>query len=250
MELGSACRRMEKPIGIDMKERIMIALLTYGDSVNVSFLSWIDGIRTLNADPSHPRTYEVIYVPGRRPVAYARNVAATAFMNSGADRLWFIDDDLCPTESSLRIFESEADIVSGLYYLLFVDDGRPSIKPAVYYKSEGGFSHADAKNRLIGQDIIPIDAAGTGTLLISRKVMEDARMLNPIEYRNASGGISSLGDGDELPYFKTIYQADAKEELSEDLDFVWRAKQLGYRCECVLDARFYHKKDVLIDWFI
>lgn len=233
-----------------MKERIMIALLTYGDSVNVSFLSWIDSIRALNSDPSHPRTYEVMYVPGRRPVAYARNVAATAFMNSGADRLWFIDDDLVPTSSSLRIFESDADIASGLYYLLFVDEGRPSIKPAIYYKNEGGFSHVDARQRMIGQDIIPIDAAGTGTLLIKRRVFEDAAMLNSDRYLNASGIESSLGAGDEAPYFKTIYKADAKEELSEDLDFVWRAKKLGHKCECVLDARFYHKKDVLIDWFI
>ena len=233
-----------------MRERIMIALLTYGDSVNVSFLNWIDSIRSLNADPSHPRIYEVVYIPGRRPVAYARNVAATAFMKSGADRLWFIDDDLIPTESSLRIFESDADIASGLYYLLFVDDGRPSIKPAIYYKNDGGFQHADTKQRLIGQDIIPIDGAGTGTLLIKRRVMEDHKMMNAMEYVDASGSVATLGEEGELPYFKTIYQADAKEELSEDLDFVWRAKQLGYKCECVLDARFLHKKDVLIDWFI
>jgi hypothetical protein len=233
-----------------MKERIFIALLTYGDSVNVSFLSWIDSIRMLNSDPSHPRTYEVMYIPGRRPVAYARNVAATKFIKSGADRLWFIDDDLVPTESSMKIFESDADIVSGLYYLLFVDDGKPSIKPSIYYKNIGGFSHIDIRQRMIGQDIIPIDAAGTGTLLIKRRLMLDETILNSSEYINASGENSILSKDDELPYFRTIYKADAKEELSEDLDFVWRAKQLGYRCECVLDARFYHKKDVLIDWFI
>jgi hypothetical protein len=80
--------------------------------------------------------------------------------------------------------------------------------------------------------------------------MLDETILNSSEYINASGENSILSKDDELPYFRTIYKADAKEELSEDLDFVWRAKQLGYRCECVLDARFYHKKDVLIDWFI
>lgn len=234
-----------------MKQRIMIALLTYGDSVNVSFLSWIEQLALLNLDPNHPRTYEVAYVPGRRPVAYARNVAMARFLKSGADKLWFIDDDLVPTESSLKIFESDADIVSGLYYLLFVEDGiRPSIAASIYYKKPGGFSNIDTKTRMIGQDIIPIDAAGTGSLLIDRKVLLDERMLLPLEYEMADGGIAIHDSIDSIPYFRTIYKADSSEERSEDLDFVWRAKQLGYRCECVLDARFFHKKEVMIDWFI
>ena len=234
-----------------MKQRIMIALLTYGDSVNVSFLSWLDQLAVLNSDPAHPRTYEVAYVPGRRPVAYARNVAMARFLKSGADKLWFIDDDLVPTESSLRIFESDADIISGLYYLLFVEEGsRPSILSCIYYKKSGGFSNIDAKTRLIGQSIIPIDAAGTGSLVIDRRVFMDSRMMLPLEYEMADGGIDRHSDADSVPYFRTLYKADASEERSEDLDFVWRAKQLGYRCECVLDARFYHKKEVMIDWFI
>lgn len=233
-----------------MKQRILIALLTYGDSVNVSFTTWIDSIRMLNSDPSHPRTYEVMYVPGRRPVAYARNVAVSRFLKSGADKLWFIDDDLVPTAGSIKIFDSNADIVSGLYYLLFTDTGRPVIEPCVYYRKKEGFSHIDTKQRLIGQDIIPIDAAGTGSLLIDRKIFMDKRMSIPKEYENSEGRIATFEEGDASLYFRTKYKPDASEEISEDIDFVWRAKQFGYRCECVLDARFYHKKDVLIDWFI
>ncbi len=51
------------------------------------------------------------------------------------------------------------------------------------------------------------------------------------------------------PYYKSLF-LEIREDVLEDLDFVWRAKQLGYRCECVLDARFFHKKEVMIDWFI
>ena len=75
-------------------------------------------------------------------------------------------------------------------------------------------------------------------------------MLLPLEYEMADGGTAVHDSMDSIPYFRTLYKADASEERSEDLDFVWRAKQLGYRCECVLDARFYHKKEVMIDWFI
>ena len=87
------------------KEHILIALLTYSDSVNVSFLWWLDNIRSLNSDEKHPRTYEIMYVPGLRPVSFARNVAVTNFLqHPTATKLWFIDDDLVPTDSSLNIF--------------------------------------------------------------------------------------------------------------------------------------------------
>lgn len=231
------------------KEKILIALLTFGDSVSVSFIEWINELKALNSDPEHPRLYDVMYVPGLRPVAYARNMAVSNFLNnSNADKLWFIDDDLVPTEGSLRIFDSNADIVSGLYYLLFIEDGRPSISSCIYSKRPGGFAHINPKERMIGQDIIPIDSAGTGSLLIDRKVFSD-RMMNSPEYTSADGDPAILNNG-VFPFFRTIYKADASEERSEDIDFVWRAKQLGYRCECVLDARFFHKKKMLIDWFI
>lgn len=233
------------------KEHILIALLTYKDSVNVSFLWWIDQLRSLNADASHPRTYEVMYVPGLRPVSFSRNVAITNFLNNkAADKLWFIDDDLVPTDNSTKIFESKADIVSGLYWLLLMKDGKPTLSTAVYNKVPGGFDQINPKSLLIGQNIVPIDAAGTGTLLISRKVAEDVRMMNTKEYISAEGEITTLKDEEALPIFRTQYKANGSEERSEDIDFVWRAKQLGYRCECVMDARFFHKKEVLVDWLV
>lgn len=233
------------------KEHILIALLTYRDSVNVSFLWWVDALRSLNSDPNHPRTYEVMYVPGLRPVSFARNVAATNFLNSKADKLWFIDDDLLPTDDSIKIFDSKADIVSGLYYLLLMVNAKPTFSSAIYRKINGGFDMINPKNRLIGQNIIPIDAAGTGTLLISRKVLEDPKMMNSNQYVMAdSGNLITLASDEANPHFRTQYKANGSEERSEDIDFVWRAKQLGYTCECVLDARFLHKKEMLIDWFI
>ena len=238
------------------KEHILISLLTYSDSVNVSFLWWVDNIRKLNDDPNHPRTYEVMYVPGLRPVAYARNVAITNFLNHPtADKMWFIDDDLVPTDSSLNIFNSDADIVSGLYYLLLMEGSRPTISSAIY-KRDGdvnnpkGFLQIDPKNYKGQSPIIPIDAAGTGTLLISRKVAEDQRMMLSRKYISSDGKPTELADGEALPIFRTLAKANGSEERSEDIDFVWRAKELGYKVEAVLDARFLHKKEMLLDWSV
>jgi hypothetical protein len=233
------------------KEHILISLLTYSDSVNVSFLWWIDSIRNLNDDPNHPRTYEVMYVPGLRPVAYARNVAITKFLkHPTADKLWFIDDDLVPTESSLNIFNSNADIVSGLYYLLLMEGSNPTISTAIYHKDGGGFNQIDPKKYKGQSPIISIDAAGTGTLLISRNVAEDIRMMLSKQYMSAEGQLTSLSDDEALPIFRTLAKANGSEERSEDIDFVWRAKQLGYSVEGVLDARFLHKKEMLLDWSV
>lgn len=233
------------------KEHILVCLLTYGDSVNVSFLWWIDQLRSLNADEKHPRTYEVMYVPGLRPVSFARNVAITNFLTqTNGDRLWFIDDDLVPTENSIKIFDSKADIVSGLYWLLLMKEGIPTLSTAIYKKIKGGFDQINPKERLIGQNIISIDSAGTGTLLISRKVLEDQKMMNSKKYISADGEEVELTKDEALPIFRSLNKSNGAEERSEDIDFVWRAKQLGYKCECVLDARFYHKKEVLIDWLV
>lgn len=233
------------------KELILISLLTYSDSVNVSFLWWIDNIRKLNDDPNHPRTYEIMYVPGLRPVAYARNVAITNFLNHPtADKMWFIDDDLVPTDSSLNIFNSNADIVSGLYYLLLMAGTNPTISTAIYHKDGSGFKQIDPKNYKGGSSIIPIDAAGTGTLLISRKVASDPRMMLSRDYISAEGQLTTLRDDEALPIFRTLSKANGSEERSEDIDFVWRAKQLGYSVEGVLDARFLHKKEMLLDWSV
>jgi len=234
-----------------MKETVLIALLTYSDSVNVSFLWWIDNIRALNNDPDHPRIYEIAYIPGYRPVAFARNVAVTQFLqHPTATKLWFIDDDLVPTEESLKIFDSSADIVSGLYYLLLMENGTPKTSTAIYTKNNDGFDQIDVKNRMVGQDIVPIDAAGTGTLLIDKKVFLHQNMKLTDEYLSAEGKKVKLTEDEPLPYFRTLFKANGCEERSEDIDFVWRAKQAGFRCEAVLDAKFLHKKETLIDWFI
>lgn len=233
------------------KEHIVVCLLTYADKVNVSFLWWIDQLRSLNADEKHPRTYEVMYVPGLRPVSFARNVAITNFLTqTNGDRLWFIDDDLVPTENSIKIFDSKADIVSGLYWLLLMKEGIPTLSTSIYKKIKGGFDQINPKERLIGQNIISIDSAGTGTLLISRKVLEDQKMMNSKKYISADGEEVELTKDEALPIFRSLNKSNGAEERSEDIDFVWRAKQLGYKCECVLDARFYHKKEVLIDWLV
>ena len=129
-------------------------------------------------------------------------------------------------------------------------EGTPTLSTAVYTKAGDGFEQINPKNRLIGQDIVSIDAAGTGTLLISRKVLEDLRMMNSKTYMSAEGQQIELSKEEPLPIFRTLHKANGSEERSEDIDFVWRAKQLGYQCECVLDARFYHKKEILIDWLV
>jgi len=222
------------------REKILIALLTFHDSVNVSFLWWADSIRKLNDDPDHPRTYEVMYVPGLN--------------DKTADKLWFIDDDLVPTETSLNIFNSNADIVSGLYYLLLMEGSRPTISTAIYQKDNEnnpkGFTQVDPKKYKGGSPIIPIDAAGTGTLLISRKVAEDYRMMLSKEYMSSEGKLVQLAEGEPLPIFRTLSKANGSEERSEDIDFVWRAKSLGYSVEAVLDCRFLHKKEMLLDWSV
>ena len=67
---------------------------------------------------------------------------------------------------------------------------------------------------------------------------------------SAEGQLTTLSEDEALPIFRTLAKANGSEERSEDIDFVWRAKQLGYLVEGVLDARFLHKKEMLLDWSV
>lgn len=223
------------------KEKIEIALLTYSDQVSVNFLNWVSKLDQTK------REYNVVYHPGWRPVAYARNQAVDHFLKGDADRLLFIDDDIIPTENSNLIFENDQDIVSGIYYLLLIDQGTPSIQTAIYRKIYGGFESIDIRKHTA--DKITIDAAGTGSLLIKRRVFENEKMINNRKYLDAEGNETQL-ENDVAPYFRTINRPNMAEERSEDIDFVWRAKQLGFSCIADKQARFYHKKQVILDWFI
>ena len=77
--------------------------------------------------------------------------------------------------------------------------------------------------------VIERDAAGTGMMIISRRVLEDPRMKFPREWIAMTGKKRTLRDCDPDGWFKNRHKPNGAYETTEDIDFCYRAKKLGYR---------------------
>jgi hypothetical protein len=192
----------------------------------------------------HPFTLQIL--PGVQPVHYARNVLVKALLESDAERLWFIDDDMVPDASAFEMLETDADIVVGRTWAYQTQkDGSKSLTIPAYPRrsTEGsGFQPVSAAI----DTPAPIVAGGAGNLLVHRRVLEDPRLRLPSAYEDWEGNHRVLeDDADEAPaIFRTVQAPNGRTLLSEDIDFVHRAACLGYRCTYQPHARMGHFKTV------
>lgn len=162
-------------------------------------------------------------VVGQSPVEHARNMCVKAFFEryQDCDTLWMIDADTIPTLQSIYVLDSEADIsIAPVPMFIATDDGMGLLSYNVFRKREDGS---------IGLWVEGAEAycAGTACCAVSRKVLEDPRMVvgeNPWEV------------------FRTQRKLGGETIVGEDLDFMDRAISLGYSCNVVWQAKCDHLK--------
>lgn len=229
----------------------MIAIPTVSNQINsvlVEFLCW------LFAQSDRSRfIFDLTVIRQRFPHHYARNLCVRSFLMSDSEKLWFIDDDILPTATMLRVLEHDADIVSGLYHVLKMAQNETTYdpKPLLFRVSEqghvAGFFHSSPPNE--NELVQEIDAAGAGCLLIKRHVLEDKRMWLSSQYTALDGQVhdylaENLPGNKKWapPIFRHQWKPGGDELRSEDIDFVWRAKQLGYKAVGDFGARCGHLK--------
>lgn len=192
----------------------------------------------------------------------ARNVLVHRFKkrHPNADWLFFIDSDTIPHPDFMQLLlklRPELHIVCGWYPVPCAAKGLPPITTSVYVempaKIEGGVPtwRPLRVDELLGAttekgetpELLRVDGAATGCMLIHRKVLEDPRML--------------CGETDEQG-IEAIFDWPRKDNglglRSDDLDFCMRAKKNGYNIYVDPAVRFGHKKltnlaDVF-DWMV
>ena len=155
---------------------------------------------------------------GYSPVEYARNRCVQTFLDHpDAGWLWFWDQDVVPSARSMEMLDVAAsgeDMVCGNYplWVPMKQYGRSGYAPCVFNdKNDEGYQPLYAAFEKPER----ILASGCGCLLISRKVLEDKRML--------------LGESQGLiPMFRTPRAADGRQITTEDMDFFDRTRALGY----------------------
>lgn len=112
---------------------------------------------------------EVWTPEGLRPIPYARNYCAKRFMDSKHSYLWFIDADTTPTRAALdMLLQADKSMISGLYPLLKMDTDGLRKRVNIVCRRNG----AGELKAATGSGVEPIDACGTGCLMIRREVFE------------------------------------------------------------------------------
>ena len=226
------------------------------DGVGLGVFRFLHLLQALNYRDDHPFRYEYQMVVDKRPVEWARNLIVGQFLkNPDASRLWFIDNDMAPKENMLSMLGSTADITAA--FALAFDHGNEAkktpdrLKPCLFRHN----AELESFNPIlpqVGDEEVEIDAAGTATMLIRRRVLEDRRLWGPTTYRNLKGELCDLdSERDEEdwgpPIFRFQRKPNANGLRSEDIDFSWRAKQLGYRVTGRPGIRVGHYKAINLD---
>lgn len=224
--------------------KVMVAVPTFEWTINTMLASFL--MRLCSGALLSPAAFrfEAAFLPETYPIHYARNLLVGAFLESDCDALWFLDDDITPTDTSVRVLEVEADIVTGRAPVSRPgDEGFPVIAHAAFSErlADGSFRYAPR-----GKEPSDVVAAGAGCLLVYRAVLADPRMrLDPV-YDTAVGEPRSLADepGAAPAIFRMPSKPNGEPLSGEDMDFVYRAHRLGYRCMFHPAAEVGHLKRV------
>lgn len=225
------------------------------DGVGVGVYRFLQLLGVLNFTDKHPYTYSWQIIVDKKPVEWARNCLVGSAIKCNADWLWFIDNDMVPPPNAFAQLQAKGDIIAGT--ALGFDHANESKGTPTRLKL-CLFDHHPTEETF--QTIIPqqgevereIDAAGTATMLIRRKVFTDERLWGDTKYTDLYGKEKDIKDEYEEeewgpPLFRFIRKCNGQGLRGEDLDFCWRAKQLGYRVVGTPGIRWGHQKHVNLD---
>lgn len=234
-------------------KRVLIAVPSLDARPNVGLINWIEH---LESTPG-PYQFGHAFFPCVKGHDLVRNrIAAFVLRQPEIDAVLMVDDDMDPASSAARLFEVDADLVGGRAYILHAGQGgaAPAVRIAAFHKNPGksGFCPVVYGR---GPEVQDVDALGGASLLIKRHVLADPRMLTARSCVDLEGVEHDLATDDGTPdwappIFKYHRFPNGEQMRAEDLDFSYRAKQLGYRVVVHLGAVFDHLKTARVGDFI
>ena len=223
------------------KEHISVQVPCTG-GINPWLASMLTTLKSLNSEPSCPYHFSVGIVSHLHPADYARNVIVKEVLQTDASRLWFIDSDVKPSENCIQILKWSGDIVAGIYPMwgqLHRDQPEPpSVHWCVYDRKGDTF----VPQEILESGVVDCGAAGTGMMVIRRAVLEDERMRLPGEYVGLGGKAMTLPEDAPPALFKEIHAPNGRFDSTEDIDFCFRAADLGYSIKADHSVKCGHLK--------
>ncbi len=201
---------------MERKLRVNVFLMNTGyirEELSVWRVKWAGDVR-----------YDVTVEGARhRPIASNRNLVTKRFLDGGADFMMMIDDDVVPAQNPLDLLQMDLDIV--VCPTPMFAQGRTGDFPI--HMNVELLEHPDGLQDtyvLTQPDpIMEISTGGTGCIIIARRVLEHP---------------------DLHPAFMDLYDDDGIRTLTEDVTFIRRARDAGFRAWVAMEYRCSHYKEV------
>jgi hypothetical protein len=151
---------------------------------------------------THQNKYNImISYPADKPISHNRNKIVQDFLNhKDYDYLLMLDDDNVPPTNILNLADFDKDVICGISF----GWQKNLVIPSVFKRKEDGLY---CVHEFTGDEgLIETDAAGSGQMMIARRVLEK------IQYP-----------------FRNEYDRDGIKKLGLDLNFCQRVKDLGFK---------------------
>lgn len=213
------------------KDRVAVGWIDPG-KVDGEFM-----LSMLNLNSSRGGRISTMIRIGGSLLSRQRNELVTTFLDQDtAEWLFFIDSDETITPEAFdkvcaAAHEDERPIVAGLYFGAWQGDLHPKPVPMILRRNERG--SFDSIDDFPADGVIPVDAAGTGALLIHRKVLTAIR-----DASNESD--VSQHEAGRWCWFRDM--PINGQWVGEDIYFCMRAKDLGFPIVAATGARLRHHK--------
>jgi hypothetical protein len=224
-------------VGTNPKTNIFIATPMFGGMCYGPYTASISHLVHVFLNAQVPSVYDTKY--NQSLITRARDSLAADFMDSECSHLMFIDADIeFHAEDILSMMAADKDIICGIYPRKQLDweQVAKAVQEGVSAQELHKYAGTFPVNTLDGKNIIevlessdqqPVEVknAGTGFMLIKRRVLEDLADKVPEYLSNADD--PSKGRFFKQ-YFDTSIDPDTNSLLSEDYHFCKLARANGF----------------------
>lgn len=228
------------------KELVVFSIPTVDGNISAPLMLFTRLCEKQSENPNVRWRFQTNIVEGYKPTEYARNRLVQRFLEDPeAVKMWFFDADVKPPiPQTMDLLGVQADIAAGIYPVWGSKPGeKPTCRWTAYDRKPGGkFFHMDVEGL---ERPFHAEGAATGCMIIHRRVLEDPRMHLDGHFEHPLTGEKGMLSEDEPPaVFQWPRYPNGKTMMTDDFDFCYRARSLGYSLKIHPVVRCGHKKRV------